>query len=155
MMEKYWDSIKRPHHIIPNIITFYKVFGIHATTIVYAYATYNHELFYELVKRQLLRRFPSLNTIECDYSDDVANTGPIWIMWWQGLGSATPEIVQRCIDSIKRHANNRSIHIITSENYQEFIDIPSPIIAKVSSGKLSLTAFSDYVRCKLLFSLRH
>jgi hypothetical protein len=55
---------------------------------------------------------------------------PIWVFWWQGFEKA-PDIVKSCINSII--ANNepeRKVIVISSENFQKFVDIPDYIIGK-------------------------
>lgn len=74
---------------------------------------------------------------------------PIWIMWWQGEEKA-PEIVKTCIQSIRKHANGHPVHIIHSENYQDFIQLEPVIMDQVRSGVISLTHFSDIIRMNLL-----
>ncbi|MFT8357436.1 capsular polysaccharide synthesis protein [Bifidobacterium aquikefiri] len=79
------------------------------------------------------------------------NDGPVWLMWWQGIDDTTPYLVRRCIDSIQRNANNRTVHIISRENYKQFIQIPLPLLSKIQSGTISMTNLSDYMRFKLLY----
>lgn len=73
----------------------------------------------------------------------------IWVCWWQGIESA-PEIVKRCIDSIKENAGNYEVIIITEENRTKFVDFPDYIIDKVKRGIISKTIFSDLLRINLL-----
>lgn len=76
--------------------------------------------------------------------DDV-----IWVCWWQGIENA-PEIVKKCINSIKDAAGNHNVIIITLDNYKEYIDIPSSIEQKIKKGIITLTNFSDLLRLSLL-----
>lgn len=74
---------------------------------------------------------------------------PIWIFWWQGA-SAAPEIVQICMESVRKNANGHPVHIVDSTNYQEFVDIPKHILDKLQAGTISLTHFSDILRMSLI-----
>jgi hypothetical protein len=72
-------------------------------------------------------------------------------MWWQGLDSTTDPLILACISSIKRHAGNRPVHIVTHENYSSFVTLPSKISELLKSHVISFTYLSDYLRCALLY----
>lgn len=74
---------------------------------------------------------------------------PIWIFWWQGEDSA-PELIRRCIKSVRKNAGKHPVKIIDSTNYSEFVRLPKHIQDKFSSKKISITHFSDYYRMALL-----
>ena len=80
----------------------------------------------------------------------ISKDSPIWIFWWQGM-EAAPNIVKKCLNSVKQCAENHKIIIISKENYKEYADIPDYIIDKVNTGKISLTHFSDILRLELLY----
>lgn len=73
----------------------------------------------------------------------------IWICWWQGLDQA-PDIVKKCIDSIKNHAGNHKVVLITDKNYASFITFPEWINEKYEKGIISKTHLSDLLRITLL-----
>ncbi|CDA10659.1 capsular polysaccharide synthesis protein [Intestinibacter bartlettii] len=73
----------------------------------------------------------------------------IWICWLQGEELA-PQLVKNCIDSIRRHANNHEVILITIENYKDYIKIPNYILDKYQKGIISNAHFSDIIRMKLL-----
>jgi len=74
---------------------------------------------------------------------------PIWILWWQGEENA-PELVKRCIQSIRKNANGHPVHVVHAGNYSEFISLEPHIIEKLNSKSISLTHFSDIIRMNLL-----
>lgn len=74
---------------------------------------------------------------------------PIWICWWTGEESAPP-IVKKCIQSIRANANGHPVHMITKDNYRDYLDIPDYIIQKVERKQLGLANFSDYLRFSLI-----
>lgn len=74
---------------------------------------------------------------------------PIWICWFQGK-SGMPSLVKGCFDSVKRHAAKHPVVLITMENYQKYVSIPTNIIRKLHCGEISLTHFSDIIRNNLL-----
>lgn len=73
----------------------------------------------------------------------------VWVFWWQGEANA-PDIIKRCIASIRRNARGMNVRIIDSENYQKFVSVPEHILKKLDSGIISFTHFSDYYRMSLL-----
>ncbi|MEF2736683.1 polysaccharide biosynthesis protein [Bifidobacterium pseudolongum subsp. globosum] len=79
------------------------------------------------------------------------NDGPIWVMWWQGIDEYTPPIVRACVDSIRRHANGRSVNIITRDSLDSFVIIDTNIMDNVRRGMISITTLSDIVRFALLY----
>ncbi len=90
-----------------------------------------------------------------DEMRDVNETGiyvenaPIWVCWWTGEETA-PLIVQRCISSIRENAGNHPVHLITQNNYCDYLKIPDYMIEKVHKKKIVLANFSDYIRSSLI-----
>lgn len=80
----------------------------------------------------------------------MTNDGPIWVMWWQGLDGSEPEIIRACLDSIQRHANGRTVHLITKNTIDQYASIDSSIMRKVHEGKITLTTLSDIIRFAVL-----
>lgn len=70
---------------------------------------------------------------------------PIWTMWWK---NTPPEIIQMCLDSIKRIYPNAII--ISNENFSQYIEIPDHIIDKHKQGIISDAHLSDWIRVSLL-----
>jgi len=83
------------------------------------------------------------------YLGEYVPNGPVWIFWWSGMEGA-PEVVKRCVASVHRFAGSHEIHILTKENCTDYVKIPLYIMEKVSSGKMGLAHFSDYIRANLL-----
>lgn len=81
----------------------------------------------------------------------LPNDGPIWVMWWQGLDGTEPPIVRECIDSIRRYANGRPVHIITKDTIVRYVTIDASIMNKVRGGKITITTLSDIIRFALLY----
>lgn len=74
-----------------------------------------------------------------------------WSCWWQGEEQA-PDIVKMCFESHRRFLpQNVNYIIVTSDNYQQYIDVPDFIINKVSDGSITFTTFSDILREMLLY----
>ena len=92
----------------------------------------------------ILKKYHDLNE-----SSTYFPSAPIWVCWWTGEETA-PLLVKRCISSIRSNANGHPVKLITRDNYSEYLDIPSYILNKVSSGQMCLANFSDYLRFSLL-----
>ena len=82
------------------------------------------------------------------HGEPVANA-PIWIFWWQGIEEA-PYIIQTCLMNIRKNAGEHPVCILDSDNYRQYAEIPEHIEAKMRSGMMSMTHFSDYLRMNLL-----
>lgn len=93
---------------------------------------------------------PVISRYETDtgLGESVPNA-PIWICWWTGEETA-PELVRQCIRSIHRNAGSHPVHLITRENYQNYLDIPEFMLRKVTVGQMGLAHLADYMRVKLL-----
>ena len=68
-----------------------------------------------------------------------------WSMWWQ---NNVPEIVQMCLDTIKKIYPN--LVVINKDNVAEYVDIPDFIMEKFNSGIIDTPHLSDYIRLCLL-----
>ena len=64
-----------------------------------------------------------------------------------------PWIVQRCCRSVTENFPDRQIHILTKDNYREYITFPGFIQEKIDSGVITKTHMSDLLRLELL--IRH
>ena len=74
---------------------------------------------------------------------------PIWVCWWTGEETA-PALVKQCIRSIRKNANGHPVHLITKDNYAQYLNIPDYILSKVESGSMCIANFTDYLRFSLL-----
>jgi hypothetical protein len=86
------------------------------------------------------------------YSNDLGiydDNHYVWVCWWSGYKTA-PDLVKKCINSIKRHTQDCVFVFIDETNYTNYIDIPDYIIDKVNDGRMCLANFSDYLRVSLI-----
>jgi len=103
----------------------------------------------ERASRYLWRKYGSLITKPLDAPQINEPTHIIWLCWLQGLEQA-PEIVKKCVASVKQHMPDYKVQILTSENIFDFVSLPQPIIRKYQNGTISFTHFSDILRTALL-----
>jgi hypothetical protein len=73
----------------------------------------------------------------------------IWVCWWQGMDNA-PELVKKCVESIRNNAGNHKVIIITDDNYKDYVTIPKWIEKKKDAGIITRTNYSDLLRLSLL-----
>ncbi len=81
--------------------------------------------------------------------DKKSNANTVWIMWMQGIENA-PEIVQTCVESIKKNVKGKEIIILDKNNISEYVDIPQFIVDKWEKGIIGNAHFSDIVRLEVL-----
>lgn len=108
---------------------------------------HKHEImlkYYEQTFGEFLNNYNYINeSSESKYADHI------WVCWWQGIEKA-PEIVKKCIDSIKKNAGTHPVIIITEENYKDYVDIPKWVEEKKNKGIITKTNYSDLLRLSLL-----
>lgn len=92
---------------------------------------------------------PLLNNFSGKYKEEKSITRVIWVCWWQGENQA-PDIVKRCILSIRNNKGSYDVVIITKENVLDYIEIPSYIKEKFEKKRMQFAHFSDYIRLALL-----
>ena len=85
---------------------------------------------------------------EYSFDTEYDENAPVWVSWMQGYDKA-PDIVKKCIDSIKA-STKHPVYIVTSENLNEYADIPDYISEKYASGIITNAQFSDILRMSLL-----
>lgn len=76
---------------------------------------------------------------------------PIWCCWWQGE-EQMPELVKMCHARLKQviPADKAELHLITLDNYTQYVDLPEHILDKFSRGVITMTTMSDVLRFALL-----
>ena len=81
-------------------------------------------------------------------SDESKN---IWVCWWQGYDNM-PELCKMCYENLVRNKpHDYIVHLITQDNYRQYVDIPDFIFERMDSGFLTITQFSDILREALLY----
>lgn len=95
--------------------------------------------------RQVSKEFQRQNTYQAVKKEETN----IWVCWLQGMENA-PEIVKKCIASIQRNVKG-IFHLITYENYADYVEIEDDIVEKHRKGIIKHAHFSDIIRVALLF----
>ncbi len=106
-----------------------------------------HRWIAEFLAKELA---PVLETYSSDHNQgQCLENAPIWICWWTGEESAPP-LVKKCIASIRQNAGNHPVHLITQDNFFDYVTIPDRILSMLASGTMCIANFSDYLRFSLL-----
>ncbi len=105
---------------------------------------------HKIVLKKLNKEFGYIIDRYRDYEDNCEynGTAPIWVSWMQGYDEA-PELVQKCIDSIKE-STKHPVYLIESNNLKEYTDIPDYIMEKYEKKIITNAQFSDILRMNLL-----
>ena len=76
---------------------------------------------------------------------------PVWCCWWQGEAQM-PELVKLCHARLKQviPADKARLHLITLDNYREYVELPAHIIEKFEKKIITMTTMSDVLRFALL-----
>ena len=82
-------------------------------------------------------------------SDITKGNQCIWFCWLQGMDKA-PEMVIACLVSQRKWLKGRTFHVITAENYKEYISLPQFVEEKYAKGIIPNALFSDLIRVELL-----
>ena len=73
----------------------------------------------------------------------------IWVFWWQGVENA-PELVKKCVQSIKLYNKDKDVIIIDKNNINEYYNIPDYMLKKIELRTMTITHLSDILRFNLL-----
>lgn len=104
----------------------------------------------ERASRYLWRHYKDLIVKPLDETQQEKEpTRIIWMCWLQGLDNA-PEIVKKCVASVKQNMPNYEVRVLTAENLFEYVTLPEHIVKKYKNGTISFTHFSDILRTALL-----
>ncbi|WP_273754870.1 capsular polysaccharide synthesis protein [Leuconostoc mesenteroides] len=129
-LNKY--STNHPNFLVRNIRTITN----HTDRMVqeYIFSKYN----------EVFKNFENVHFDKAQQPDKI-----IWTAWFQGESNA-PISIQYALESIKRHAKEYRVIVITNANLKNFIDIPDNIESAVQQKKISLAHYADWIRLKLL-----
>jgi hypothetical protein len=86
-----------------------------------------------------------------DMAELVTGKIPVWCCWWQGV-EQMPELVKMCHQRLKQvlPEDQAELHVITLDNYQQYVQLPEHIIDKFNRKIITMTTMSDVLRFALL-----
>lgn len=104
------------------------------------------------VKQKLERKYKNV-LIDFDQryfdSEEHCSSNKVWICWFQGVEKA-PEIVKKCVSSIKNNLPSKEVIIITDRNIDKYVSFPDYIKKKYNAGLITKTHMTDLLRLELL-----
>lgn len=107
-----------------------------------------HLLLRKYHQDEVIQRFAQINP-ESEGCGEIGATSPIWLCWWQGE-KQIPEVVNLCYRSIKKHACQHPVVLLTEENQAQYLHLPPMVWSKYQAGLISRTHLSDIARVYLL-----
>lgn len=82
---------------------------------------------------------------------DKESSDYVFTCWLQGEENA-PELVKKCIESMRKHFKDKKLIVITEENLKDYTNLPDFIYKKWKDGIIPHAQFSDIVRTNLLIN---
>lgn len=108
---------------------------------------------YEVCKDYLRKKYgyviQKYQKLETYRFDNIRKDETVWRFWYQGEKNM-PYPVDLCVESVKRHANEHPIVFIDSNNYEDYVTLPSSIKEKIKTGRITIAHLSDILRLALL-----
>ena len=104
------------------------------------------------IRQKLEKKYlPKLIQFDKEFDNSLSHvqSNKIWICWFQGLESA-PELVQKCVRSVRDNMTDKEIVIITEKNISEYVQFPDYVWKKWKDGKITHTHMTDLLRLELL-----
>lgn len=101
---------------------------------------------YDYLKRKYI---PSLRSFTPAAEDNIGIPGIVWLCWMQGEENA-PELVKKCISSVRIHMSDYDVRVITWDNIRQYADIPACIYDRLKKRQMQFAQFTDYLRVSLL-----
>ena len=101
---------------------------------------------YRYLKRKYI---PYLNDFRPELPESTEPPRIIWTAWLQGEDKA-PELVRKCIASMREHAAGYDVRVVTNENLGSYITIPDFIDRRLQKHQMQYAQYSDYLRTALL-----
>lgn len=106
------------------------------------------------VRQKLEKKYRDrLIAFDRDWNDDLPREqgDTIWLCWFQGIEHA-PDLVKKCVESVREHIPGKRIVVITQDNIKEYVQFPDYIWEKWKSGSITHTHMTDLLRLELLIN---
>lgn len=147
-----------------TLFRYYKEFGFKCTLVVLLNRLFqksrNNSFFswvilhfkHEAICKYLYKHYYNVVEIEQE-KKDIDNQKRyyqcIWTAWLQGEENA-PEGIHLTISSIRRHAGNHQVVVISNDNVDKYIEIPLIIKEKHTEGIIGDAHYADIIRMMIL-----
>lgn len=107
-----------------------------------------HKNIFDYLEKNFPEQIKRIQNSHLEYENEPVKH--IWVMWWQGFNEA-PVLVKKCVGILKEKAKSYSITLLSKDNYNDYVDIPSYIMEKFEQGNISIANYSDVIRMALLY----
>lgn len=151
-----WERVRREGKVLPMR---WRIFGpkIACLTFIDGLIPPGKHLWYIRAVSKYVDKF--LRGLVNEYSNCIDEScirpadekTPVWCCWWQGE-EQMPELVKLCHARLKQviPVDKAELHLITLDNYTQYVDLPEHILDKFNRGVITMTTMSDVLRFALL-----
>lgn len=146
-INKFWNReypIAKQLGMIHMFHSVERVLNIKCKRSNYKIAQKHHALMRRFLDCKFSSFTPSLQLSGQDHLREC-----IWVLWLQGEENA-PQLVKKCISSIRKHANGHPVILLTADNITEYVHFPEYIQKKYAKGIITNQNYSDLIRFYLL-----
>lgn len=105
--------------------------------------------FYKWVKRHLKWAYMPIECESVTHTHNIIENQSIFMYWKQGWENA-PELVKRCLASVKANADGHPLILLDETNLDQYIKMPAFIEKKHAEGIIPEANYSDMLRTCLL-----
>lgn len=113
------------------------------------YIKLTYEYLYDVLK-PLIEEYKGKKDLPIENLSNHNTKVPVWVCWWQGYDNM-PDLCKMCYHRLEKMLpENTELHLITLENYKNYVHIPSDLLGRFESGTITMTTYSDVLRNYLL-----
>lgn len=96
-----------------------------------------------------LKKYANIALKENNDNSIAENEKIIWQYWHQDKKNA-PEIIKKCLSSIKKHYPDYKVNVLSFDDIKDFIELPQKAYWLLENKKIPIALFSDILRLNLL-----
>lgn len=108
-----------------------------------------NKVIMELLRKEWAPIVECYRKMEHNEAQPITTDSPIWVCWWQGEAEM-PEMTHKCYELLQANSNGHPVHLITRDNYSEYINLPQHIIECVENKSITFIFLSDLLRTSLI-----
>lgn len=110
---------------------------------------YYHETILKWLSKCLHPELLNMRKIKFEGTAKISKDCCIWVYWKQGFENAH-EIIQCCLLSIRRNAQEHPVIALSDDNMGKYIQLPKIFQKRYEEGKMTIAHYSDCLRMELL-----
>lgn len=102
-----------------------------------------------IIQNKVLKYLPPKNSgITIQTPTKLVNDA-IWVCWLQGENKM-PELAKICLQSIRHNSNGHQVILLTTNNYNQYVQLPDIALRRYENRQISHAHFADIIRMNLL-----